>query len=123
MSDKHCIHFETCNAPLCPDDLESLEHCAWFVDEDICKCVPAPTFVKRQKFLVRKSLDVESAGCFTVKMLEQRVRAHSSFAGIDPSKGPPHTQEAVWLQKRPERPKHPVSKAFLQANRARKAVL
>ena len=95
-----CRYYETCSAPLCPLDQQSLDHGAWFPDEEICRVQPGPAFVKRQKALARK-LDFE-AGCFTVRMLERRCKATQSLSGLDPDKGPPHDHEEKWLADHPK---------------------
>lgn len=99
MANKECRHFEYCSAPLCPMDPGSLEHCAWFPDEEICRRQPALDWIKVQKKLAKRM--TFNNGCFTYSMLNQGCMLQKGTKGIDPEKGPIHKQEAAWLEKHP----------------------
>jgi hypothetical protein len=81
-------------------DRESLEHCVWFPGEEICKTVPSPDWVKRQRKLAKK-LTFDS-GCFTVRMLERKCIVTAGTKGVDPGKGHPLDLEEKWLEKHQE---------------------
>lgn len=96
-----CGHFDYCSASICPEDPSSLEHCAWFPDEEICRKRHVPEWVKRQKRIARKlNYDFER-GCFTKRMLERKAKITSKLHGVDPEKGHPHDQEEKWLKHHP----------------------
>ncbi len=96
-----CRYFDGCNAPLCPIDEGSIKHCAWFPDEEICRKRDVPEWVKRQKRIAKKvNYDFER-GCFTVNMLMRKAQITSKMYGVDPGKGPAHSQEERWLKYHP----------------------
>ena len=102
MSNPQCHYFQTCNAPLCPEDEQSVKFCSWFPDEDICRKAGVGEWVARQK-KVRKATDGSwEAGCFTVRMLARRCKIGRGIKGLDPDKGPSWALEDAWLDKRPE---------------------
>jgi hypothetical protein len=96
---RDCRYFETCSAPLCPKD-DGAGVCAWFPDEDACRCSDAPEWVKRQRRISRKA----AAGfCFTVAMLAHDCRISKNLKGIDPD-GSDHERETaiqMWLAAHP----------------------
>lgn len=95
----NCKYYNTCSAPLCPMDKDSLEHCAWFPSEEICRCVPSPRWVKRQRKLDKK-LSFDN-GCFTYQMLQQNCKITPALRGINPDEAEPHSLEDTWIEKHP----------------------
>jgi hypothetical protein len=97
MCCKSCYHFDTCSAPLCPLDAESLEHGVWYADEDICdsrKLEERPRWLAMQKRIAKR----QSAGYFTVGMLSRKgLKSTTLLKGIDPDK-PEAAQLRSWLK-------------------------
>jgi len=102
MKRDDCPKFDFCNAPLCPKDEESMQHCAWFPDEDICPLRFVPEWVKRQRRIAKATDRCFERGCFTVRMLQRRCVIGKAIAGVDPDKGPPEDQETEWLETHPK---------------------
>jgi len=101
MKRDDCPKFDYCNVPLCPKDEESMQHCAWFPDEDICPLRFVPEWIKRQRRIAKATNRSFEAGCFTVRMLKRRCRITQGIKGADPDKGPPEEQEQDWLNAHP----------------------
>jgi hypothetical protein len=74
-----------------------MKNCTWFSDEEICRMVDVPFFVKRQRKIARLGLGVED-GCFTVAMLKQNCVARGGLKGLDPDDFPFEEQEKKWLK-------------------------
>ena len=90
-----CIHFESCSAPLCPENQSSLDSAIWYPNEEICHKRNIP-FVQNQKQLRHnKHLDFY----FTYKLLERPMTDLNdpNMFGIDAS--PADRPEATrnWL--------------------------
>ena len=119
---KNCKYFDTCSAPMCPMDAE-VAKVAWFADEPACRLHDVPEWVKRQRKIAKIGMD-ETAGCFTLPMLERDCMTKKGITGINPD-GTDSAREAAektWLEKRPA--KKPISeetrvKYKAQAERAR----
>jgi hypothetical protein len=96
-----CKHFEYCSAPMCPWDRD-VSNTAWFADEEICRLKDVPEWVKRQRKIVKIVVD-ETAGCFTLPMLERRCIIGKSITGIDPDGTNTEREDAekAWLDKHP----------------------
>jgi hypothetical protein len=90
-----CRYFDVCSAPLCPKD-EGAAACAWFPDEDICRCSDVPEWVRRQRRISRKA----AAGFhFTLAMLAHDCRISKNLKGIAPDGSDTEraTDEKTWL--------------------------
>jgi hypothetical protein len=75
-----CKYFDGCSAPLCPKD-EGVADRTWFPDEDTCRLICVPEWVKRQRKVSRKAA---RGGYFTLAMLKQDCRICKGMKGIDP---------------------------------------
>lgn len=97
----NCRHFEYCSAPMCPRDA-SMENTSWFADEEICRLQDVPEWVKRQRKIVKTGID-ETAGCFTLTMLERCCVIRKSMTGINPDGTDTERKDAekAWLAKHP----------------------
>jgi hypothetical protein len=93
-----CRYFDVCSTPLCPKD-EGAAACAWFPDEDICRCSDVPEWVKRQRRVSRKA----AGFCFTFAMLAHDCRISKNLKGIDPDSSDQEREAAVkmWLGSHP----------------------
>lgn len=89
-----CNQFETCSAPLCPLDPESLKHGIWYPDEEICTSTPGHgvSWIKNQRAIARKAANSDTY--FTFGMLDRKFRIRRGITGLDPDK-----EEAGQLQK------------------------
>jgi hypothetical protein len=89
MSAADCRYFDTCSAPLCPMDLKSLQLCAWFADEDVCRRADYTRlhWVRRQKKIASITSKDPARGCFSHAMLCQDCRLTRRLRGLDPSVG------------------------------------
>jgi len=66
MTSESCPHYETCNAPICPKDEQSIKHSIWYADEPVCKIrKDAPDWLKIQKRIAKKAKNMNRY--FTVK--------------------------------------------------------
>ena len=104
MSCETCRYFESCSAPICPEDPESLAYCAWFSDEEICKRADyaGVSWIKRQKRIARATQKDFWRGCFTMAMLDHPCTIHSSIKGLDPEKGEiSEARVKEWMSKHP----------------------
>ena len=99
---KKCQFFDSCNAPLCPLDEQSVKRGCWFPGEEICRQLHHPAWVTRQYKVARKLPHDMESGCFTVRMLQRNCRINTGTRGVDPDKGPAHEQEDAWLKEHPE---------------------
>jgi hypothetical protein len=76
--------------------MDSLATKVWFPFEEICLLNGMPLFVKRQRQIARLGLD-DSAGCFSVRMLESDFIVRKGLKGLDPE----HPNEPRWLVEHP----------------------
>jgi hypothetical protein len=98
-----CKYFDGCSAPLCPRD-EGAADRTWFPDEDICRLVAVPEWVKRQRKVSRKAaLGCALSGYFTLAMLEHDCRISRGMKGIDPdgTDAKRAAEEAAWFKAHP----------------------
>jgi hypothetical protein len=100
MTKADCPRFDACSAPLCPLDAESMEHCAWFPDEEICKRIPSPAWVKRQKRVARATGKDFARGCFTVAMLAHPCKTNPGVHGLDPETEITEIRVKKWIAER-----------------------
>jgi len=85
MTNKYCKHYDGCNAPLCPMEIEQESNCTWFPDEDICKLnKKPPKWVSQQKKIASKVQPENEAYYFTVEMLSLPFRVTKNVKGLDP---------------------------------------
>lgn len=98
MTSETCKQWNTCEAPLCPEDKRSLEYGLWYGDEEVCPMLTQRSlkWIQRQRKLVKfgKKLD---DGFFTVKML---LAVKSLSKGIQGANPDSIDTEASWLAKR-----------------------
>ena len=109
----NCKYFGDCSVPMCPKDAGAVKT-AWFADEPVCRLHEVPEWVKRQRKITKTGID-ESAGCFTLPMLERDCMIKKGITGIDPD-GTDSEREAAekaWLEK------HPVKKPISEEMRAK----
>jgi hypothetical protein len=99
---RNCKYFVDCSAPMCPRDT-GLANTAWFADEPICRLHDVPEWVKRQRKIAKTGVN-ETAGCFTLPMLERRCMIKKGLTGIDPDCTDLEWEvaEKRWLEKHPE---------------------
>jgi hypothetical protein len=99
MSCPTCPHFDSCSAPLCPEDPASLEHAAWFPDEAACvrQDYSSTAMVRAQRRIARATARDSARGCFTADMLAGVTTISRGIKGLDPET--PITSERVtkWL--------------------------
>ena len=106
MSAQSCPHFDRCSAPLCPIDAMSLEHGAWFPDEEVCRRADHRTqpMVRTQRRIARLTAADTESGCFTGAMLLRGCRLTRKIKGLDPDSGPITAESVVrWLRKHPQK--------------------
>lgn len=99
-----CKYFNTCSAPLCPLDEESIECGIWYADEEICKLLTVPGWVKKQRRIKKKDIQNE-AGFFNVEMLKSSFSVTGGLKGINADLPEKETPAAVkkWLKAHPGR--------------------
>lgn len=98
MSYENCKNFEGCDAPLCPMDENSLKHCIWYPNEDICKLRKFQTldWVKKQKLIAKKHGSVD--GFFSINMLQAIKKVSKGISGANPDNG--MSAEQQWFRDR-----------------------
>jgi len=84
---------------MCPKDAGAGKT-AWFPDEDICRLLDVPEWVKRQRRIARKAAP---GGSFTLAMLQRDCRIAKGIKGIDPDGTDKERAEAesAWLKAHP----------------------
>ena len=101
-----CKYFESCSAPMCPKDAGTAK-ATWFANEPVCRLHDIPEWVKRQRKIAKTGAD-ETAGCFTLSMLERRCVIGKKISGIDSDVPEADREDAEksWLDKHlPIKPK------------------
>ena len=100
MIDKtsECNLFETCEAPLCPLQKNSIKHGVWYGDEEICRArkFQSLSWVKKQKRIARLGLTGDD-GFFSIKMLDAIHTITRSIRGADPDH---FDSDKTWLKQR-----------------------
>lgn len=118
VTSKECPRFDSCSAPICPMDEQSLECSGWFPDEDICvkEEFSKLPWLRNQRKISRKANDLE--GYFNLRMLSRDCIIGRAISGIDPdSENSEDFQTERWLEKHPV--KVPVSEEERQILRNR----
>lgn len=103
MTSPECKSFDTCSAPLCPLDPESLQCGVWFSTEEICRNreYGKLNWIKMQRKIARKTKD---DGYFTLEMLNRNCVVGKGMQGLDPDKTE-EMQLKRWLKTHPEKRK------------------
>ena len=102
MTDMKCLHYENCEAPICPKDEASMKNCAWFPDEEVCRKNDVPLWVKAQRKIARRTKRDWTKGCFNLAMLSVNCVVTGGIRGMDPDKEEPEAEQIEkWLQKHP----------------------
>lgn len=119
MKKENCKHWDYCSAPLCPKDIESLKNGIWYPDEEICREVPSPLWVKRQKKIMKRYND--GSKFFTISMLEHDFIIRKGIKGINPEKG--KEREIIkWFLKHPKKSFKTFKKRLPHGDNKRKKV-
>jgi hypothetical protein len=102
MTKDECKWFETCSAPLCPLDADSLVRCTWFPDEEVCKLADhrMTTLAVRQRKISKATGKDANRGCFTAKMILHPCTIKSGVRGLDPESPITTTREMGWIRAR-----------------------
>jgi len=91
----NCPNFDTCSAPLCPLDENSIKNEIWYPDEEVCHKRDAPDWVKKQKAIAK--VKAPSDKFFTVVMLRALRQIRRGISGFSPDQT---LQEAEAAEKR-----------------------
>ena len=96
-----CKYFDSCSAPMCPKDGGVIKT-AWFASEPICRLHDVPRWVKQQRKIAKTGAN-ETAGCFTLPMLERHCVIGKKISGIDLDGSETERKDAErnWLDKHP----------------------
>jgi hypothetical protein len=86
---------------MCPKD-EGIASTAWFADEPVCRLQDVSDWIKRQRKIAKTGAN-ETAGCFTLPMLERRCVIGKKITGINPDGTDTERNDAEkeWLEKHP----------------------
>jgi hypothetical protein len=86
---------------MCPKGAE-VQKTVWFAGEPVCRLHDVPEWVKQQRKIVKTGIN-ETAGCFTLLMLERRCIVGKRIMGIDPdgTEAEREVAEKNWLDKHP----------------------
>jgi len=98
---------------MCPRDA-GVTKTAWFADEPVCRLHDVPEWVKRQRKIAKTGAN-ETAGYFTLPMLECDCMIKKGITGIDPDGADSEREaaEKAWLEK------HPAKKPISEETRAK----
>jgi hypothetical protein len=103
MSAPTCPYFGVCNAPICPEDAESMQKGAWFADEENCrrKSYAKLPWVRHQRKIRKATSGAFERGCFTVKMLSHPCMIRAGIRGLRVDTDP-MTEETIsrWIAAR-----------------------
>lgn len=98
-----CRHWDSCSAPLCPLDLQSMEHGIWYPDEEICRSRThrqGLKWIENQRKIAKKAKSTDTY--FTVEMLDRDFIVRSGIEGIDPDSKNPEKEYKQWFVSHPE---------------------
>lgn len=84
MKAQDCNSYVKCNASICPLDKDSLENCLWYPNEEICKTMHSPLWIKQQKKIKKKCRNTDTY--FTYEMLNRNFVVGKAIKGLDPDK-------------------------------------
>jgi hypothetical protein len=89
MSGAKCRYFDSCSAPLCPEDDSSLRNSAWFPDEETChrQDLRGAAWIARQRKIARVAGADFSRGAFTFSMLVHDFTVYGGVCGLNPDDG------------------------------------
>ena len=86
-----CLQYNTCDAPLCPKDINP--KIVWYPGETICLLRSVPDWVKKQKKIAKvyglkgDNMDARfDLGYFTVPMLEKVLKIGRGIRGRESDK-------------------------------------
>ncbi|RJR46271.1 MAG: hypothetical protein C4576_11315 [Desulfobacteraceae bacterium] len=102
MTASNCRKYDTCNAPLCPLDEQSLKCGIWYPDEEVCAIrdyVALPWVQSQRKILMRAG---RTDRYFTLSMLERNCIVKGGIEGLDPDETE-EPQLKKWLRAHPEK--------------------
>jgi len=123
MKDK-CSKFNSCGAPLCPLDEESLKYGIFYPDEEICTKRPFPLWIKAQRKITKRCKDKDKY--FSYEMLNRLSQVRIGTIGLDPDRDE-KPQLKRWLRTHPKREKRKLTeekkrklREFLQKAREKK---
>ncbi len=112
---EECQRFETCGAPLCPLDQESLENGIFYASEEVCTRQGLKLlWLRNQRKIARKTKDPD-IGFFTINMIDRRIKISKAIKGIDPDR--PDEEKLLlnrWFRLHPDRPKKVLTKEQLE---------
>jgi hypothetical protein len=102
MAAPDCKKLDTCNAPLCPLDEQSLKHGIWYPDEEVCafRAFVNLAWVQNQKKILKRSARTDRY--FTLSMLERNCIIRGGIEGLDPDEAEEY-QLKKWLRDHPEK--------------------
>jgi hypothetical protein len=107
MRPSDCTKYQTCSAPLCPLDEDSLRNAQWYPDEEICLSQEYfhLNWIRNQKKIASKCRNTDFY--FTLGMLSHNCVIGKKIEGIDPDHDldARESDEARWLKEHPEKPK------------------
>ena len=94
MNNEECNYFDSCEAPLCPMDQNSLENGIWYPGEGICRVreFASLNWIQKQKEVNKKSSEDYY---FSVPMLEKLDKIKKGVIGADPNNT---KSEANWMK-------------------------
>jgi hypothetical protein len=81
-NDLSCQHHNSCSAPLCPLDNNSIGNSIWYPNEEICHLRACPDWVKVQRAI--KRVKPSNDRYFTVDMLKTIDIVRRGIKGISP---------------------------------------
>lgn len=84
MKTEDCKSYVNCNASICFLDKDSLANCIWYSDEEICRTMHSPLWIKQQKKIKKRCKNTDTY--FTYEMLKQNFVVRTGIEGLSPDK-------------------------------------
>ncbi len=124
MRAEECLKFETCEAPLCPLDEESLRSGVWYPDEEICTSAKYGNkdWIRNQRKIKKRAANKDFY--FTYEMLCRNCIIQRNIEGLDPDNTGFKDEKALkkWLNRHPEKRKWTEEEKRELASRFKKTV-
>ncbi len=116
MTMPQCRKYESCSAPLCPLDEQSLDYGIWYPDEEVCttQAHAGLTWIKAQKKIVKAGAG--HSQYYKFEMLNRGCIIRKGIAGLDPDK-PEDFQLKRWMEVHPAHEKSVLSEEHKKALR------
>jgi hypothetical protein len=111
-----CRWYEKCAAPICPLDVENLNHRVFYPDDPICKrnAFASMDFIRAQRKIAKRAASPDEY--FTLAMLQRHCVIKTGIRGLDPDR-PEGPQLERWMEAHPSCKRRTISPDHLRRMR------